>query len=274
MKKIIGILMMSFACVASAAVAPSEEFQVKRPSVTKMDMTKQKIIRKGKPEELSNTMSVEAVKDLQRYEGVVTMDNVATIERMSRLMQDNPEELMRQLGVTDMNFEIDDRAMGTDEIVDPYVDAPETDDPAERLANVQTPALTGSFADMRASRAELKQKHAEALQKVEQIGRQHLEGKMAPIAMMPTVEDIKATGVDTSKLPEGWEKQIEQSQEQHKKYKKQEEEKKKKEQQTDSSGLNKSSVVVEPAKTTGSSTSNGNRATGSKSRATNRRLTR
>ena len=218
MKKIIGILLMGVACSSFAAMAPTEEaFPIKKPSVTQMDASKRKIIRtEVKPTE---KVSDETMKSLKRYEGILTMDNVRTIENMSALMQDNPAQLMRQLSVEDMNFEVDRHAMGSDEFVDGYVRPPETDDPAERFSNVQVPALTGSYDSVRSTQAELKQAHAEALKKIEEISHQHLGQKSTSVGMIATVDDIKAMGVDESLLPEGWEDQLNKAQEEYQSYK-------------------------------------------------------
>ena len=218
MKKIIGILLMGVACSSFASMAPTEAFDVKKPSVTQMDASKRKIIRK-EIQPTSEKVSDETMASLKRYEGILTMDNVRTVENMSALMQNNPAKLMKQLSVKDMNFEIDQHAMGSNDLVKEYVRAPETDDPAERFSNVQVPALTGSYSSVRSTQAELKEAHAKALKQIEEIAHQNLGQKSAPVGMLTSVEDIKALNVDESLLPDDWEEQLKKSQDAYQAYK-------------------------------------------------------
>ena len=222
MKKIVLFLMVGISTVSYASVVPVEATNVPKTSVTRPDATKMKMLVRAKT--LDNSVGKEAVADLQRYRGVVTMDNVKAIENMSRLMQNDPERLMRQMGAdpAKLNLNMDRRKMGSNEAPAAYVASPKTDDPAEKLAGLNTPELTGSFAGVRASEDKLMAMHQEALKQIEEIGHEHLGQKSAPIRMPMTVEEIQEMGVDTRRLPKGWEKTLEDAEKNIKSYQEQE----------------------------------------------------
>ena len=247
MKKIVLFLMMGISVASYAAVAPVNARAVRKPSVTQPDATKMKMMVKPKP--LSDSVGSERIADLQRYGGVVTMDNVKAIENMSRLMQDDPNRLMEQFGVdtSQLDFEVDRRKLGSDEIVGAYVASPETDDPAEKLAGLNTPDLTGTFESARASEEELLALHRSALRQIEEIGHEHLGEKAAPIRMPMTVDEIKEMGIDTRRLPRGWEEALRETEKNQKLYQEQEARKKTGAKKEDSSASTEK-VTVQPQK--------------------------
>lgn len=222
MNKIILLLLLGVSTVSFAAVAPVNSSTMPVTKVTRPDATKMKMMVKAK--KLPNSIGREPVADLQRYRGTVTMDNVKAIENMSRMMQDDPNRLIQQLAGpgSEVNFEVDQRKMGTDEIVEGYVASPETDDPAEKLGGLNTPELLGSFASARHSEEELKEMHQAALRQIESIGHENLGQKSVPIRMPMTVEEIKKMGIDTRRLPRGWEETVKKAEENRKLYQQQE----------------------------------------------------
>ena len=219
MKKLVVLLLLGVSGVSFASVVPTEPVKVRRPSVTQPDATKMKMLVKHKV--LEDTVGSESVPDLQRYHKVVTLDNVTAIENTSRLMQDNPQGLMRKIGVDPdkLPFELDRRAMGTEEIVGNYVASPQTDDPGEKLAGLHVPELTGSFKNVRQSENSLKNMHKEALKQIEEVGHRHLGQKEAPIQRTLTPDDIKDMGIDTRRLPKDWEETLEKAIENNEKHK-------------------------------------------------------
>ncbi len=228
MKKIALLLLLGVSPVSFAAVTPSDVSGVRTTSVIRPNVTKMKMMVKAKT--LPNSAGADFVSDLQRYNNVVTMDNVNAVENMSRLMQDDPERLMQQItgGKSEhVNFDIDRRKMGSEEIVDDYVSSPVTEDPSVKLAGLNTPELLGSFEEVRASKDELVAMHQNALMQVEEIGHQHLGQKSAPIQMPMTVEEIKKSGIDTRRLPRGWEDALKKAEANRKLYQEQEARKKK-----------------------------------------------
>ncbi len=206
MKKVILLLLLGVSTVSFASVAPVNSSETRVPTTSHPDATKMKMMVRQRP--LKNSVGAESIAELKRYNGILTMDNVNAIENMSRLMQDDPDRLMQELtgaSSDDIGFAVDRRKMGTNEIVGEYERSPETDDPAVKLAGLNTPDLTGSFSSVRHSEEEIKAMHRNALKQIEEIGHNHLGQKTAPIQMRMTVEDIKAMGIDTRRLPRGWE---------------------------------------------------------------------
>ena len=221
MKRFVLLLLLGVSTVSFAAVAPVDSNTMPLSKVTRSNATKMKMMVKAR--KLPNSIGKEPVADLQRYRGAVTMDNVKAIENMSRLMQDDPNRLIQQLAGpgSEVNFEVDQRKMGTDDIVEDYVASPETDDPAEKLGGLNTPELLGSFASARHSEEALKEMHQAALRQIESIGHENLGQKSVPIRMPMTVEEIKEMGIDTRRLPRGWEETLKKAEENRKLYQQQ-----------------------------------------------------
>jgi len=227
MKKIALLLLLGVSTISFASVVPVDEAAVRKTDVLRPDATKMKMMVKAKT--LSNSVGMDSIPELQRYNNTVTMDNVKAIENMSRLMQDDPDRLMQQLAGSNskVNFVVDRRKMGTQDVVDRYVASPETDDPAVKLGGLNTPELLGSFEGARASKEEMMAMHQDALKQIEEVGHQHLGQKFAPIQMPMTAEEIKERGVDTRRLPKDWEKTLEKAEKNRKLYQEQEARKKK-----------------------------------------------
>ncbi|MBQ3695822.1 MAG: hypothetical protein II938_02495 [Alphaproteobacteria bacterium] len=219
MKKLLLILLLGVSCVSFASVVPTETTTLRKPGMIRTDATKRKRLVTRKV--LSDEVGSGFVKDLQRYNGILTVENVQSIENMSRLMQDDPTGLMKTFGfdVEKAGIEIDRRKMGTDEMVGTYIRTPKTDDPAEKMAALRVPELTGSFATTQASKEQLKAMHAQALKQIEEIGHQHLGQKRVSVQMPLTVEDVKKMEINPHSLPKDWEKVLQESEENQKRAK-------------------------------------------------------
>lgn len=198
MKKLLFMLVLGVSSVAVASVAPTEPLQIKKPGVIGTDMSKRKIIRNEAPIPKKDN---DAVPKLQKYQGVVTQDNMDALENMSRLMQDDPSALMAQFGAPGVQFE---RSGDTPS----YQRTNPSASPAERLNNMQAPVLTGSLPGLEFTKEDVRKEQQKALQQIEAAGRKQLGQKQAPITQMMTVEDIKNSGIDVSQLPEGWEETV------------------------------------------------------------------
>ena len=213
MKKICVALLLGISGVSFAAVVPAEPLVIKKPSIIRSDETKRRVVVARKV--LSDEVGSESIAELERYNDVLTMDNVKAIENASRLMQDDPNALARSLGadLSQVDFSMDRRKMGSNEFVGSYVRTVETDDPKAKFAGLHVPELTGSFEGARAAEEKLKELHAQALRQMEEIGRQHLGQKSAPIQTPLTVEKVKEMGIDTRAWPKGWENMLKKSEE-------------------------------------------------------------
>ena len=210
MKKILVALILGISGLAVAAVAPSTQEQIKKPQVTRPDMTKRQIIRKEVPVR-KQTDAVD-MQELSRYKRTLTKDNVDAVENMARLMQDDPGALFAQMGVETTTDSVGQTSS--------YQKTPENASPAERLAALQPPSLTNNISGVRLTKEGMERLHQQALQNVEQIGRpqlgqKQLGQKQAPIMQTMTVEEIKNSGIDVRYLPENWEEIVRQNQEQN-----------------------------------------------------------
>ena len=207
MKKLWIMFLLGVPSVVLASVVPSEPVVVKKPAVIRADATKKKVMVTR--EVLSDEVGSGSVEHLKRYGNVLTVDNVKSIETMSRLMQDDPAKFVKAVSGAEVSNEelgMDRRKMGTDELVQPYVKTKQTDDAGQKYASLHVPELTGSYEGARASKEELKVMHAQALEQMEKISQQHLGQKQAPIQMRLDAEEIKKMGIDTRALPKDWEK--------------------------------------------------------------------
>lgn len=212
MKKFLFLLMLGVAGVAVAAVVSDEEAQVRKPKVLTMDATKVKIIRKARPED--NRASDETVSFLQRYSGVLTKDNVDAVENISQMMQDEPKALAQRFASKKLN---NDPLNGSSDYQKTDPDASVT----ERFAMLQPPSLTGSRPGATLTKDDMRQAYEEARKKIEFVGRKQLGQKQTSITLVPTVDDIKNSGIDLSQLPENWEEIVKENQKKAQELKKQ-----------------------------------------------------
>lgn len=210
MKKILFLAVLAVSTVTMASVVPTESVQIKKPKVSTMDRSKFKIIRKKPVIEKKDN---DAVAKLQRYNGVVTDENINSLENMSRLMQENPSALMAQFGAKNVVFEENGE-------VTPYQKTDPNASPAERLNNLQPPSLTATLPGLKFTKEDVKREQQKALKQIEIAGRKQLGQKQSPITQPMTVEDIKNSGIDTSILPENWEEIVNQNQKRLEEYRK------------------------------------------------------
>ena len=209
MKKILVALLLGVSVTSFAAVVPTEKVIVKKPSVIRTDMTKVKM--EVKKPAVDNSVDEESIKEMQRYQGVITMDNMEALDNLSRAIQNNPDAVLHStFGVEDVT-PANQRELMTGKAVEKYAEQAKSDDPVQKFSNVRVPDLTGSYADFRESRDELERLHKQALAQIEQIGQQRLGQKQAPIDRKLTPDDVRAMGIDTKQLPENWEAMLEET---------------------------------------------------------------
>lgn len=213
MKIFIVGLLLGVSVASFAALVPTEDTESTKASVSGTDLTQHKIMRKETV--ARDTMDKETLEELKRYKGVLTADNVEALENMSRLLQNNPEKLLG-VDLSGGGLDIGERVIEPGQEVVPYVSGPKVDDPVQRFANMQVPELTAAMGDAYVDEETLDRLYAQALAQVEQIGHKHLGQKKAPIARALTVEDIEEMGIDTTKLPAGWEENLKKAQEMQK----------------------------------------------------------
>lgn len=209
MKKFWVMLLLGIPSVCFAAVVPTSTTEVRTPTIIQTNPAKRKAIVTQK--KLSDEVGSESVASLEKYDGVLTMDNVTAIDNMSRLIQDDPAALIEALGggnVTEAGWEFDKRKMGSEELVEPYVKTIETDDVKKKYASLRGPELTGSFAEARKSKDEIKALRQRSIDQMLAISQKTLGQKQAPVQMNLTVQDIKDMGIDTRRLPKGWEETL------------------------------------------------------------------
>ena len=208
MKKILFTILLGVSAVAMASVVPNETIQIRKPTVRQMDSSKRQIIRTVKAPD--DTMSADTIEKLKRYNNVLTKENVTAMENMSRMLQDQPEILMEQMGGEGLQVRASDD-------VPLYQRTDSKASPVERFANFQPPMLTGGAKDVTVSKKVIADTQKKALKQIEYVGRTQLKRGVAPVMQQMTPEDLEASGVDTSQLPVGWEQKLKDAQKKSKK---------------------------------------------------------
>lgn len=225
MKKILILMLMGISYAAFASVVPAQKPVIPIAKVSKPDMTLRPETKKI--QQLGDTaMNAETVASVGRYRNNVTMENVKSMENMVYLLQNDPNRLFDQIaghGASEKTgLALSRQKMGEDEMIDYWEQTPsQSEDPSERLMALKTPDLTGTFEDVRASRDALYEMHAKALKQMELSGKEQLGQKQVSIQKPLTVKEIKEMGIDTSRLPKGWEKTVYESEKNFKRYQEQ-----------------------------------------------------
>ena len=183
---VFGLLLgISFATLAE--VAPLTVESLPRVGVHQTNRSNMKIMRKEKVDENDDKLDEEAVNHVRRYQNIVKQENVQAVANMSRLMQNDPNQFMRQVylgGDQDAKLpEISSVSTGTEEEFKPYDMPVMGDDPVKNLVNVPVPELTGSVVEMKGGKEEFHRQYVKARKQIEQIGRQHLGQKAVPILL-------------------------------------------------------------------------------------------
>ena len=167
MKVLVLALLLGVASSVMASVVPDNV----SVGVTRTNVTRKKILVPDFSK--SYETKEEDFKDLKRYSNMATKENIAAVRNMERMMQEDPQKLMAQM--------------------------------RELNPNLMVAADEGAFQQVnKAVETDITKVHQQALQQMEEIGRQNLGQKKAPITMTPTVEEIKEMGLDQY-LPDGWE---------------------------------------------------------------------
>ena len=211
MNKIIFALLLGISTVSLAAVVPVQKPTIKRPSVTRVDASKVKMeVRKP---QLDDTLGMETVEEMERYNGVVAMDNVEDLEKIGALMQGNPDELIRQVYGADLKAQgitTKEPELLTGENMPAYERTIKTDDPAAKMASFRVPEMMGTYESLQESREELKKAHDDARKKLELIGKQRLGEKTVATRPVPSKELTESMGISEDSLPKNIRGQLQQ----------------------------------------------------------------
>ena len=183
---VLGLLLgISFAAVAE--VAPLTVESLPKVGVRQTNRSNMKIMRKEKEDENDNKLGEEATNRIRRYQNIVKQENVQAVANMSRLMQNDPDQFMRQVylgGNQEAKLpEISLVSAGTEDELKSYEMPMMGNDPVKNLANVPVPELTGSVVELTGGKEEFHRQYVKARKQIEQIGRQHLGQKVVPIRL-------------------------------------------------------------------------------------------
>ncbi len=253
MKSFIFAMMLGASCVSLAAVT-TPEIKVKTATVKGMDMSKLEMMTR--PPKSKQGVDPKFIQEAQKYDNVITLENAKSTSNMMRMAQNNPQQLLYiTTGVSEENLDEAGLSFATKTAMDGtqplyHGPAPETDDPAEIMASIQTPDLTGPLSSMRESKDEIKLLQKQALKRIEVMSKQKLEDRSAPIQMPMTMEDWEELGIDKRDLPDNFEEIMKQQEEGWKLYKQQRAAKRKQEE------------AAEKAKESGTQTAQPNVAAG------------
>ena len=151
MKVLVLALLLGVASSVMASVVPDNV----SVGVTRTNVTRKKILVPDFSK--SYETKEEDFKDLKRYSNMATKENIAAVRNMERMMQEDPQKLMAQM--------------------------------RELNPNLMVAADEGAFQQVnKAVETDITKVHQQALQQMEEIGRQNLGQKKAPITMTPTVD--------------------------------------------------------------------------------------
>ncbi|MBQ4471972.1 MAG: hypothetical protein II942_01835 [Alphaproteobacteria bacterium] len=181
MKGILFGLLLGISAVTFAQVVPDAARPLKRANLTTPDLSKLKVIV-----DLEDVVTPEYVPDStmgsMKEMGVLTKENVQSINTMARLMRDNPDGFAQQV----LSISPDDevywpgdgvKKLGSTKDAESAVVAEESDDPVEMLSNIRMPELTGTYEEMEVNRAVMKAEYEKAMKQISELSRKHLGQK-------------------------------------------------------------------------------------------------
>lgn len=197
MKKFLFGLMLAVSCVASAAVVPETNVrtQIKVPELRRTNMAKrQAMLAKRESKKKTPVVSEAFVKSndariLREMYGFMTKENIQSTNNVIRLASENPNALAQQMyGISGDKIDwpqVSPNRVGSNEGARKGTLAPiETEeDPVVAVAQMRMPELSGTYEELEQSREEIAKAHKDALQKIAELGHEHLGQKPVTIYM-------------------------------------------------------------------------------------------
>ena len=172
-------LLLSVSFGVMAQVMPLTAESLPKAGIRQTNVSNLQIMRKE-----ANKTDEELEKDttarLERYQNILTQDNVQALANITRFMQDDPGKLV--------GYEYWDAAMGMEddesgEVRESYNMPEMGDDPAKNFLNIPIPVMSQKIVDERPEDLNRHEEYIKVRKQIEQVARQHLGQKSAPIRL-------------------------------------------------------------------------------------------